>query len=273
MQEASGDHFPTSDPFELRLLRDFSLRGCDGIIDVTPAAERVLAMVALNGGSCHRLRIAGTLWPDGTDDRALANLRSTIWRMPERVRSGVVRHGMTVSLAGDWSVDVDACRDLVERITETPGTPGDRSLLSMDLLPYWDQPWLDALREQHRQLRLHALEVLANAQLAAGDTLEAIDTVMTVIADAPLRESAQLLLLRAHLETGNRQAVLSEFDRFAALLHSELGVEPSVAMVDIASTARGDRACSAAMFAADASPRRPRSQHREPHLAGESARP
>jgi pentatricopeptide repeat protein len=43
----------------------------------------------------------------------------------------------------------------------------------------------------------------------------------------PLRESAQLILLRGHLEAGNTAWALRVFNEFRTRLRSELGVSPS----------------------------------------------
>jgi DNA-binding SARP family transcriptional activator len=43
----------------------------------------------------------------------------------------------------------------------------------------------------------------------------------------PLRESAQLILLRGHLEAGNNAWALQAFHDFRVRLRRELGVSPS----------------------------------------------
>ena len=63
----------------------------------------------------------------------------------------------------------------------------DRSLFVADLLPDWDEQWLVIRRECHRQLRLHALEDLAKAQLGAGLPLDAVDSALEAVAAEPLR--------------------------------------------------------------------------------------
>jgi DNA-binding SARP family transcriptional activator len=51
-----------------------------------------------------------------------------------------------------------------------------------------------------------------------------------VAAAEPLRESAHRILIRIHLAEGNSAEALAQYHRFRALLHDELGLEPSAEM-------------------------------------------
>jgi DNA-binding SARP family transcriptional activator len=55
------------------------------------------------------------------------------------------------------------------------------------------------------------------------------------VSGEPLRESARLALIEAHLAESNVAAALREYEAFRQLLHVELGIEPSAdlrALVD-----------------------------------------
>lgn len=221
----------------LHLLGRFELVQAGGRVDLAAAAQRVIALLALLGGTAHRMRVAGTLWPDHTDERALSNLRSTMWRAPEVARDLVVRRGNQVNLAGVAWIDYVAASDLATTLLDDPGKEPtdavDRRLLTLDLLPNEDDEWLTVPREQHRQRRLHALEQLALHDLSEGRPLDAVDTALAAIAADPLRESSQHILVRAHLAAGNRAAALAHFERFRAMLARDLGVTPSGGLVDL----------------------------------------
>jgi DNA-binding SARP family transcriptional activator len=220
--------------FTLELLGRFAVHDDDndgGDVTVAPAGQRVLALVALQGGSTHRSRVAGTLWPDRTEARALANLRSALWRLPRPIRSAVAVQGNSLGLGPAWKVDVDLVVDAAGQLRELGCRSGvDRRLFEGDLLPSWDSEWLTVRRERHRQLRLHALEDLALAEIRDERPLDAVDTAMQAVAAEPLRESAQMLVLQAHLAAGNRVMALRHYRQFRALLADELGFEPSRAM-------------------------------------------
>lgn len=76
-------------------------------------------------------------------------------------------------------------------------------------------------------MRLHALEVSGRRLAEQGCYPEAIDVMLMVIAEEPLRESAQTALIEAHLCEGNAIEVRRQFERFAALLWEELRMRPS----------------------------------------------
>lgn len=208
----------------------------DGIsIELAHTAELVVAYLALSDGGADRSQVAGTLWPESSESRAAANLRATIWRMPEPVSAGLIRHGTLLCLDAAWNVDLADAVASARRLlagADDPDTVSqiDRTTFVSDLLPSWDLPWLDLPRERHRQLRLHALELLADAQVRVGCALDAVDTAMEAVIAEPLRESAQHVLMRAHLAAGNRIAAIHVYDRFAALLDAELGLRPGPPM-------------------------------------------
>jgi two-component SAPR family response regulator len=134
-------------------------------------------------------------------------------------------------LADDVKVDVHAYRRNAERLlAEQSDLPRERAHLmarNCELLPGWDETWLLLAREQLRQLRLHALEVSGRRLAEQGHYPEAIDVMLMVIAEEPLRESAQAALIEAHLCEGNAIEAHRQFDRFAALLWEELRMRPS----------------------------------------------
>ncbi len=214
---------------KLRVLGGFAVEDGDGAISIPPAGQRVLAILAINGGAADRHRLAGLVWPDRPEHRAIANLRGAIWRLPPRLRLAVDKSADWVRLDHSWVVDLhDAVRAAKRlRAGDFDGfSDAHRGLLSADLLPDWDMDFLVVARERHHQLRLHALEDLAHLQIRAGHPLDAVDTALSAIAAEPLRETAQCLLLTAHLEAGNRAEVIRAFERFRGLLLAELDVEP-----------------------------------------------
>lgn len=238
-QITPGGH-SKSNQISLRLLGVFSVGIGETTVDVARGAERFLACIALLGGSANRMHVADTLWPDSPLDRRLANLRGVVWRLPESLRGAIQKVGLSIRLDDRWSVDLD--RAVVEaaglRSLLSPDA-ADRSLLVGDLLPDWDEQWLVIRRECHRQLRLHALEDLARAQLRAGRPLDAVDTALEAMAAEPLRESAQFVLICAHIAAGNRCAAIDQYDRFSLLLWDQLGVAPSSELQNLIATAQG----------------------------------
>lgn len=114
-----------------------------------------------------------------------------------------------------------------------PGVPGIDTLLSSDLLPDWYDDWVIIARERLRQLRLHALEALAQRLASAGSYARAIELCLLSIEGEPLRESAHRILVGIHLAEGNRQEALRHFCRYRDLMREGLGLGPSTEMVEL----------------------------------------
>jgi SARP family transcriptional regulator, regulator of embCAB operon len=77
-------------------------------------------------------------------------------------------------------------------------------------------------------VRLHALEGLAGRLAAAGRWGEAVGAAGAAVRADPLRESARASLIQVHLAEGNQSDAVREFARYQALLHVDLGLEPTV---------------------------------------------
>jgi DNA-binding SARP family transcriptional activator len=98
----------------------------------------------------------------------------------------------------------------------------------LDLLPGWYDDWVLSEAEDWRQLRLHALEALADRLTAMGRWGEAADAAGAAVRAEPLRESANATLIKVHLAEGNQSEAVRQFERYRALLLAELGLEPTL---------------------------------------------
>src|SRR4029450_4433688 len=106
-------------------------------------------------------------------------------------------------------------------------------VLSAELLPDWNDDWVLLEAEEWRQLRLHALEALAGCLAAAGRWGEAAGAASAAVRADPLRESARASLIQVHLAGGNQSEAVREFARYQALLHVDLGLEPTLRLRDL----------------------------------------
>lgn len=97
--------------------------------------------------------------------------------------------------------------------------------LAEDLYSDWAQPY----RRMLYQERGHALEGAAEAALAVGDPLLALRRAEQSVAADPLRESAQLLRVRALAAAGDPAGAAEAFAAFRRQLAEETGLEPSAA--------------------------------------------
>lgn len=216
---------------EIQLLGQFEIRVHGLAVALSLDAQRLLALLALTGAVVRRSFLAGTLWPEKCDDRATANLRSSLWRVGQ-VSSDLVR-SVDGCLALAPSVSVDTVKMLTQarRLQEPPTNSAEPDLdagpFEQDLLPGWYDEWVMIERERLRQVRLHALEALCERLTATGRYSEAIDAALVAMAIEPLRESAHLALMRAYRAEGNRYEALRAYTNLRRLLWNELGMEPS----------------------------------------------
>ncbi|MGY1709829.1 BTAD domain-containing putative transcriptional regulator [Geodermatophilus sp. SYSU D00758] len=206
--------------------------------------QRLIAHLVLCGRPA-REAIAGELWPDVSEAHAHGSLRSALWRVQRAVPGLVVVSGGAVALAEGVRVDV---RELVSwaHSVLAPGTRAgvlDAPVTASagELLPGWYDDWVLLERERLRQLRMHALEALADKLVLAGRHGQAVQAACAAIRDEPLRESAHRALVRAHLAEGNPAEALRAYGAFRDLLVRELGVLPTRRMEDLVAQARGLR--------------------------------
>ena len=220
----------------LALLDSFQLT-CDGVdVPLPLSAQRLLAFLALHPRPLLRGYIAGALWPDTSEERAHASLRSALWRLRRPGRSLTQAREGRLGLDAAVAIDVRELDELAHRILERDGSsalsdPASELIgLSGDLLPDWYDDWVLVEREHVRQLRLHALEALCDRLLEAGSYAEAAEAALAVIATDPLRESAHRALIRVHLAEGNIGEALRQYAFFRRLSTQLLGLDPSPEM-------------------------------------------
>jgi len=226
---------------KLALLGRFALR-IDGTTLVVPeASAKALAAIALHHRPIPRAVLAELLWPQRAPDRARANLRSVIWRIPPGARELVRETGNCLELDSEVEVDVDRVVDRCRNLAEASMDPGNWSAvhieavrwgfadedLLVDLLPTWDDDWVLVDRARLRHLRLHALEALAELLVRSGRVGEAVDAAAAALRHEPLRESAAVALVSAHLASGNLVQAQRTFVEYRETLHREMGLEPT----------------------------------------------
>ncbi len=222
------------------LLDGFRLAAGTDALAVPPGCQRLVAFLALRGVPVRRSLAAGTLWPDSSEERAHASLRSAIARVQRSGRGVVDAGSLDISLAKNVIVDLQAARDAAEGVLRSspqpmaPGAPRDViALLSGELLPGWYEDWTLLAAENWRQLRLHALECLASRLIEARQYGDAAAAALAAVGADPLRESAHVALIQVHLAEGNRSEALRAFESFRGALRAALGLEPTTRLIGL----------------------------------------
>jgi DNA-binding SARP family transcriptional activator len=222
-------------PMALSLLGGFALSvGGEVIPGISAECRRLLAFLALHGRVSTRAHVAGTLWPESTDERAHDNLRSAIACLNDPARRAVKPTADNVGLSEDVVVDVHRSNALAHRLIDPDAAPDDTDLggddvsaLSKDLLPGWYDDWALIAAADWRWRRLEALEALAARLTAAGRLPEAGAAALSAVRAEPLRESARAALIRVRIAERNETEAVRELERYRDLLQAELGLEPT----------------------------------------------
>lgn len=204
-------------------------------VRIPRASQRMLALLAIRGVTTSRATIAGTLWPDATETRAFYSLRSALARLNRPCRKMLQVSKLELGLDEGVTVDICHAQTLARRLLDPAVTLEQSDLsrsaiviLSGDLLPSWYDNWVLVEAEDWRQLRLHALEALADRLTTAGCWGQAADAARAAVRAEPLRESGHAALIRLFLAEGNQSEAVREFTHYRALLHAELGLEPTL---------------------------------------------
>jgi DNA-binding SARP family transcriptional activator len=214
----------------LRLLGGFELDGAGSPLRVSWATQRTLAFIALARRPIARSYIAGCLWGTSDEAHAHSSLRTALWRLGTIGPAIVASDRQTIALHPSVRVDVQEQELHARSILDghwPASASGTHGVLMRDLLPEWYEDWVDAERERLRQLRLHALEAAAALLTEAGHHSAAIDLALAAVQGDSCRESAQRVLIAAHVAEGNISEAVRQFDRYSRNLHQRFGVPPS----------------------------------------------
>jgi DNA-binding SARP family transcriptional activator len=210
---------------QLHLLSAFEVVRDDDAIPLAPGVQRLIAFLALQKRPVRREFTAGMLWPDVSDTRAGANLRSTLWRVQKQLRGLIATKSERLLIDPRTPIDLRAAEHAARTVLD--GGEHDARVFSHDVLPDWYDDWVVLERESFRQLRLSALEALCERYTIAGRLGEALEAGLLSVAGEPLRESAHRALICVHLAAGNPVEAIRQYGVCRRLLRDQLGIEPT----------------------------------------------
>ncbi|WP_407952145.1 AfsR/SARP family transcriptional regulator [Plantactinospora sonchi] len=217
---------------ELLLLDGFTLLHDGAPVVVPRGLQRIIALIGLRPGAT-RAHLAGLLWSDTSEERAMSSLRTALWRLRQDGNCPLLVTGDTVRLDPVVALDVDELVRTADEVRDGGDPRRAARILTSgrhDLLPGWYDDWVLLERERLRQLRLHMLEEIARGHLRAGQHGEALQAALEAVRAEPLRETPHRLIVETHLAEGNAYEALQAFYVYRDLLLRELQLEPSPAM-------------------------------------------
>jgi len=226
--------------YSLRLLDGFGLDLGGHPRYPQPSGQRLLALLAI-AGPTRRMTAAGTLWPDASEPRAMASLRTVVWRLRTGAPRLVIGESGALRLAEPAVVDTHALIAHATRLINSTVTLQDGDLemgllRGRELLPGWYDDWVSYERERMRQLRMHALELLAHELRHRGRYAAGLEAALEAVRMEPLRESSHRAVVALHLAEGNVVEAMRHFDLFRHTLQQDLGVQPSPQLMDMVAT-------------------------------------
>ena len=212
--------------FTMRLLGGFELRRDGDVIELPLSVHRLLGFLALNRRSLPRCYVADCLWPDTDEERAHANLRTALWRLHPLHHDILDVTPVALALNPRVWVDTTFLQDAAREYRCSHILPDPEWLLEIrgELLPgCWDS-WLVFDRERQRQEAVELLESSSLACLARGEVHLAMMLGLGAVECDPLRESANLLVVRIRLAADDLVGAIRHASRYGRLLRDELGI-------------------------------------------------
>jgi DNA-binding SARP family transcriptional activator len=215
---------------ELILLGGFALTSGAEPVSLPPSAQRVLAFLALAERPLARAYVSGSLWPDRSEARAAASLRTAVWRLqqagPHLINADAQRLGIAHRLRVDYRERSAIAAGV---LAGDAGGPGVLAALCRpgELLPDWYEDWIELERERFRLMRASALERLAESLADRRRFAEAAEAGLAAVTSDPLRETAHRALIRVFLAEGNAFEAVRQFRLCRSLTLRHLGAEPS----------------------------------------------
>jgi DNA-binding SARP family transcriptional activator len=88
------------------------------------------------------------------------------------------------------------------------------------------EPWVDEQRSYYREQYLHLLESLAAVAEKREEWSRSLQLAQQILHEDPFREDIHCVVIRAHVNMGNRGAARDQYEALKRLLQRELGVEP-----------------------------------------------
>lgn len=236
---------------ELRLLGtpQVLLQEKDLTADVGSKSLALLAFLALASPPfVPREKLAGTFWPDKSDDQSRYRLRHSLWELGRLLgKDYVLSNEGKVWLNPDAPARIDALE--FRRQAQRVGIGAPKFYPSRDHLPILTtlrdlyrgeflthltvresslfEEWSLVERERLHLLYLDILWALAQAQQSIQDYRGAAETLSRLIEADPLRERNYRALMMAYYYLDDKSSALRIHKKCSTVLASELGLAPS----------------------------------------------
>jgi len=220
---------------QIRLLGQFDIR-VDGkrVTIPTRAGQSLFAYLAMTAGTPHRReKLAGTFWPDTTDENARKNLRQELWRIRKALASGqssandyLLAEELTLTFNRNTEYWLDVAQMERPEI-DLESLTANLSLYQGDLLPGFYDDWVVLERERVQAVFEARMEQLLEQLITAERWIAVQEWGERWLTLSGIREPAYRALMLASGVRGDMARVVSLYQRCMEELSEQLGVEPS----------------------------------------------
>jgi serine/threonine protein kinase/DNA-binding SARP family transcriptional activator len=194
-----------------------------------PVTFGLLVYLALEG-TVTRDKAAAVFWPESDTERARANLSQTLYELKQALGDEwLAKQGNLLLTREPLWVDANTFEHFLdegrheEAVSLYHGHFLDGVFLAQTH-PF--EEWVEHRKGDFRRLHREAIEGFIGQCRERGDLPKALSSASNWVRMDPLCESAQHNLVRLLGESGNRDEAVAQYERYAALLHEELGLKP-----------------------------------------------
>src|SRR5215216_6870241 len=220
---------------QIRLLGQFDIR-MDGkrVMIPTRIGQSLLAYLVLTAGTSHRReKLAGTFWPDTTEESARKNLRQELWRIRKAIstqQTSVEDYLLADEITLKFNREAKYWLDVFQM--ERPDLDlqsliANLSLYQGELLPGFYDEWITLERERIQAVFDARMEQLLEQLITAERWIAVQEWGERWLTLSNEREPAYRALMVASGVRGDMAKVASLYQRCSAALLENLGVEPS----------------------------------------------
>ena len=186
------------------------------------------------------------LWPDAGPKKARDSFRNCVHQVRRSLRDLIgdekaevvsrSRKNKTVTLELSVALDFQNFEDLVvEALKAFKDERADQArdmaeqaleLYQGEFLDSFDENWIEAKRARLRSLKMQALTLVAQAQLASEDFPAAESSARALLELDDLREQSHAILIEALARGGRSPEAISHYEQAVELFEEEIGVSP-----------------------------------------------
>jgi DNA-binding SARP family transcriptional activator len=231
---------------DVRVLGDLELKVAEEPVKLGGPVQRiVLGMLLVNFQKVVSVdNLIGAMWAERPPNTAVATLQAYISRLrkmlgPAAFRLQAVPNGYRLDLERS-DLDAERFREAVQEAQDLSTRPAQVVRLLEPALSLWrsaevlgslgDQPWAVQFKEELKDQRRLALELLAEAHLKLGHAQSAVAGLDAAVTADPHDETAVRLLMLALYRSGRQAEALAAFDSCRRRLDDDLGLTPSPAL-------------------------------------------